>query len=362
MTTNYMKIFFDVSSFYYLPQYIPVYDEFISRGHQCSFIIHSNLEQNHFIEDFFKQCSTEREYEFIEASSLHDFYCTQEANWIFFGNTKAKTLKNLPTTIRTALLYHGIGIKSCYYDANLNDFNVRFTEGHFRQNALQKMHPEVNFVEVGFAKLDNISKVSEKISLSELELDPNKETILYAPTFYPSSIELMPKNWPLTFKDFNIILKPHYLTLTKSKYIKQKQLLEHWSTFENVFFCNETHISIVPFMTVSDTLLSEASSTLFEFAALNKPVIWLDFVKLRLGYRGIFKFRLKNRMDSLMVLYENIAAHVSSPKHLHSVITKQLKCKDELSVQRKKATQELIGDLDGQVSNRICNYIESFKN
>ena len=76
-----------------------------------------------------------------------------------------------------------------------------------------------NFVDVGFCKLDPI--INGDIcgfNLESLNLDSDKKTILYAPTFYPSSLEKFPKNFPEDFQEFNIIIKPHYFSLSKEKY------------------------------------------------------------------------------------------------------------------------------------------------
>src|SRR3546814_7149763 len=53
-----------------------------------------------------------------EVSLRH--YRQLKPDWIIFGNHYA-SLDELPTTTRSALLYHGIGIKSCYYDRELAD-------------------------------------------------------------------------------------------------------------------------------------------------------------------------------------------------------------------------------------------------
>jgi CDP-glycerol glycerophosphotransferase (TagB/SpsB family) len=117
-------------------------------------------------------------------------------------------------------------------------------------------------------------------------------------------------------------------------------------------------VSVLPFLNCSDILLSEASSVLFEFAALNKPIIWIDFLKLRWSYRGIFRFRFERRMDQTIVQYHDIARHVSTPKELSIAIRQQLLNPSEYELPRLKATNELIGVVDGAVSERIVGYFE----
>src|SRR3546814_19117185 len=77
-----------------------------------------------------------------EVSLRH--YRQLKPDWIIFGNHYA-SLDELPTTTRSALLYHGIGIKSCYYDRELADMDLRFVEGPFRLAELQRRHPQSQF-------------------------------------------------------------------------------------------------------------------------------------------------------------------------------------------------------------------------
>ena len=77
-------------------------------------------------------------------------------------------------------------------------------------------------------------------------------------------------------------------------------------------------------MAIADVLISDASSALFEFAALNKPVIWCDFLKLRWSYRGIFSFRFKKRMDQDYGEYAAVAVHARSFKNLQLLVEQQL--------------------------------------
>jgi CDP-glycerol glycerophosphotransferase (TagB/SpsB family) len=106
-------------------------------------------------------------------------------------------------------------------------------------------------------------------------------------------------------------------------------------------------------MSSADLLISDASTALFEFAALNKPVVWCDFLKLRWSYRGIFSYRFKKRMDQDIHKYADIAAHVANYKDLLSIVAKQLAHPEEHEPQRRNYSEQLLGRLDGNVSSRI---------
>ncbi|MEN8211698.1 MAG: CDP-glycerol glycerophosphotransferase family protein, partial [Thermodesulfobacteriota bacterium] len=83
-------------------------------------------------------------------------------------------------------------------------------------------------------------------------------------------------------------------------YNGQVRRLNLWKQYDNVYAAEIDEYPILPFLQSANLLISDSSSTLFEFAALNKPVVWCDFMKLRLFYRGSFRFRYLKRMDNFL--------------------------------------------------------------
>lgn len=354
-----MKVYFDVQELYYLPQYIPIKNELDRHGVSCTFIFYSeasislvqNLEGQGLSKESIIVVNT-----YSEALAIYKSHCP---DWLILGNAFLGLGWLSPKT-KTALVSHGIGPKSCYYSVSETPTTVRFVEGPYRTDRLRQMYPTQSFVDTGYAKLDPaINGDLSSLKPSDFGLDDTKKTILYAPTFYPSSIERFSRSFPLDFKHYNIILKPHYFSLSIDKYKKQKALLGHWATFDNVYLAQVEESNILPFMAVSDALISDASSTLFEFAALDKPVIWCDFLKLRWGYRGILSFRFKRRMDQDLYKYADIAAHAKSYSQLLSVVDEQIRFPEQFSNQRAKYTLSLAGIVDGKVSERIVQYMLS---
>ncbi|WP_083700183.1 CDP-glycerol glycerophosphotransferase family protein [Shewanella sp. UCD-KL12] len=351
-------ICFDMLHPYYLPQYLPVMDELIARGESVHFIVYRSEDQQVALDALVKQHNLPVTWVDNVEQALA-YYLEHKPSWVIFGNTfdNASKLKGVS---RTALMQHGIGPKSCYYTVSESDIDVRFVEGEYRLNRLQEMFPSKQFIDTGYAKLDPIIQGKEQgLDLQELGLDPNKPTLLYAPTFYPSSIEKMARDWPLQFAEYNILLKPHYFSLSKSNYKKQKQLLEHWAQFDNAYLAPIEQANLLPFMASADLLISDASSALFEFAALDKPVVWCDFYHLRWSYRGIFKFRFNKRMDEDLYKYAGVAAHAESYKELKSVVDQQIANPESFAAQRAQYTYELAGKIDGLCSQRIVDTLLS---
>ncbi len=351
-----MKIIFDVLHLYYLPQYLPVYHQLInSQAGSAKFVFYHGIHDS-IINEIIEQEALDHIWVENEQQAT-EFYLAQQADWVIFANSFAY-LDQVHKVSQSVQLGHGIGPKASYYTKSDTATSVRFVEGQYRTDRFKAMYPNDNFVNVGFCKLDPILKGETKgFELAELGLDANKKTLLYAPTFYPSSIECFPKNWPEQFANYNILLKPHYFSLSKEKYQKQRKLLEHWQTYPNVYLAKVSDYSLVPFLASADLMISDASSALFEFAALNKPVIWCDFLKLRWSYRGIFSYRFKQRMDQDYGEYAEIAVHADKYKDLANLVNQQITNPKQLEATRLAYAEKLAGKLDGKASERIVNYL-----
>lgn len=350
------RICFDVGSFYYLPQYLPVYDELRARGVECSFVFYDDPVYGVLLRGIVEREQLPAVWCANRDASLRHYQQLQ-ADWIVFGNHYA-SLAALPASTRSALLYHGIGIKRCYYDHELADMDLRFVEGPFRLAELQRRHPQSSFYDSGFAKLDPLLRepaTAPKVDLNTVGLQTQRPTILYAPTFYPSSIECLPDDWPAQLADFNLLIKPHFFTLTGAQYVAQRRKLARWQRYANVHVADLAAYSLLPYMSSADLMISEASSALFEFAALDKPIVWCDFLKLRWSYRGPLRFRYQRRMDDTINTYRNVGVHVAKAGDVSTTIRSELQQPQRRASERQQCTAQLIGVTDGRASLRIAD-------
>jgi len=324
---------------YYIPQFLPVAKELIKRGKSILFLL-LNLDaprQNNTAVDFFNANNLPYKIYNENAPSLTCKFMINGANTFPDLNINYKY---------SALIVHGIGTKSGYYSEEQNKHDIRFVEGEYRINKIKELFPgtKSRLYNVGFAKLDEAFNMTarDKIKLMEkYELNPGKKTILYAPTFYPSSISNMPATFPDEFKDYNIIVKPHFFSFSKKKYHKHVHKFNKWGKYNNVFIAGIEDFNLVPFMSVADIMVSDESSAIFEFAALNKPVIINRDVKFRLSYR-IFRSKIRKRMDSVMTVFKEAAVSVHSFKELRPVIEKELKHPEKKEAKRRPTNMLLL--------------------
>ena len=353
---NKSSVYFDVQELYYLPQYLPVYNKLrASQAFDCTFIFHKG-KFNSVIKKIINDKQLQSLWVENKDEAL-DIYLKEKPDWIFLGNT-FPSLDLIHKHSKTAQLGHGVGPKKSYYSKSDTSTTVRFVESEYRLKRLSEMYPKDKFENVGFCKMDPIINGEEKgINFSKLNLDSSKKTILYAPTFYPSSIEKFALDFPESFNDFNIIIKPHFFSMSKKKYKGQRKLINHWSSFENVYVAKVEDYNLAPFLYSCDLMISDASSAIIEFSALNKPVIWCKFLKLRWNYRGLFSYRFKKRMDKDYEDFSKIAYGVDSYNDMID-LTKLLINEDHyLSNESKNYLKKLAGILDGKASERIVTFL-----
>lgn len=352
-----MNILFDVLNIYYIPQYYPIWKELKARGHQCSLVVYSKKNDEKQLTKTLAELDIEYTWVFDDAEAK-DYYLKQKADWIFFGNA-FDYLDEIHKVSKTVQMGHGIGPKPSYYLKSNTPMTVRFMEGELRLKKIQEMYPDDNFVQVGFSKLDPVFDGSEKgLDLKKLGLDPKKKTILYAPTFNPTSLGCFPRNWPEEFKDYNILIKVHSITLSRDRYKGDQKRIRAWGQYPNVYVAGVEEFSLVPFLKTADILVSEASSTLFEFAALDKPVVICDFYDLKWSYKGVFKYRFEKRFGPDSVIYKDLGPHADRYKVLKNIIEEELWSPDNFKANRAKYNHDHVGPTDGNASKRIADYLE----
>ncbi len=265
------------------------------------------------------------------------------------------------------MIYHGIGIKPSYYRDHNKRLNLRFIEGSFREQQLRKYGINCDLELVGFAKIDplfNGEIGTQTELLNNFGLDSNKKTILYAPTFYPSSFEIFGFKLGELTQKYNLIIKLHQWVHLKGNFAgmnfnKQKKLIKKIAKrFPTVKIVEPEDYNIVPLYRAADIMLTEASSTIYEMMALQKHVVICDFYKKKLSHRISEKRMFKRRLDQNMKsdLYD-FCYHINSPKELPEALNKCFNEPDPFVEIRNKYIDKMLYKLDGESSDRIVKAI-----
>jgi hypothetical protein len=198
------------------------------------------------------------------------------------------TLRDAPAYGTTMLIFlnHGTGIKNILY-RNLarvpNDKYQIFVEGKHRVKSLLNS-PSLGKNEVhliGLPKLDFGLKGRYDDTaglLAKWGLDPRKKTVLFAPTYKPTCLYDVKRDIFEQTKEYNLIIKLHpYSWMGKYAPHRQHRIYEKAvRQYPHAVLLPFDEYNIVPYYVASDVVMSEASSTVFDFLAFKKFGIVYD--------------------------------------------------------------------------------------
>jgi CDP-glycerol glycerophosphotransferase (TagB/SpsB family) len=347
-----MKVYFYVAYPYYFPHFLPISKVFVENGSEVIYIL-SDKQNSTNMENIAK----ENNLNYVFGS---EYLFDTKADVIFFANPYERAREISAITV---FLEHGIGSKSTSFYSSVEYFDIYLVEGTQKYNRLKELYPEheSKLAMVGFSKFDEIINFSikdkEKL-FNKYNLDADKKTILYAPTFFPSSIEKMADDFPKEFEDCNILVKAHYLTYERKKYKNQLKKFDKWKVYKNCTILPLSEYDLTPFLAISDVMISDESSAMFEFAALDKPTVSNRYFKLRWSYY-LMPWKLTRRIDKSKEKYrkilDNAFSYNETVAYTKEALVNPMKLKDE----RVEFSKDLCGVIDGCASKRIFKVIKN---
>ena len=370
-----IKILFDSFHLYHLPQFDPVID-LLSKDDRFQ-IFHSTAAVNKKEErelclnilatkpgTMIYSESEEERAKMMKELDLDFFVC----GWSRYELDEYISEKTL-----AGMIYHGIGVKPSYWRDNHPRLNIRFVEGIYRMDQLRSHGVDKELVLTGFTKLDPLfsqnPSFDEKLAQS-LGLDPSKKTILFAPTFYPSSLERFGMKLGEYTQNYNVILKPHMWTYFLDKFgeynlVPQRNLAYDLADkFSHIKLLGPEVYNITPYYKISDILLTEASSTIYEMIALEKPVIVNRFYRLKLSHK-IFRYRLfKKRLSKEMNKdITNFCFEMNRARDLPQVLDTAFNENHKRLNIVREYQNKMLYKLDGRASERVRDFIlDHFQN
>ncbi len=276
------------------------------------------------------------------------------------------TLRDAPEYGKTLLCFlnHGTGIKNILY-RNLAKFPTHryqiFVEGQHRVKSLLSS-PSLGKNEVhlvGLPKLDFYfqGRFDDRAAiLRRWGLDPKKKTVLYAPTYKPTSLYDVKDDIFEQTKDFNLIVKLHpYSWMGKYAPHRQHRIYERRvKKYAHAVLLPFEEYNIVPYYAVADTIISEASSTVFDFLALNKFGIVYDLPCDNLKHSdGQPLLEIDNRE-----FLKGAFVHIQSGKQIAKAVERALNPTDEMKEKAAIYRDELFYKLDGKATERFVKKME----
>jgi CDP-glycerol glycerophosphotransferase (TagB/SpsB family) len=276
------------------------------------------------------------------------------------------TLRNAADYGRTMLCFlnHGTGIKTILY-RNLakvpNDTYQIFVEGQHRVEALERSGRlnKSSAHLIGLPKLDFYFQgryQNRAEILLKLGLDPQKKTVLFAPTYKPTCLYEVKDDIFEQTRDYNLIIKLHpYSWMGKYAPHRQHRIYERRvKKYGHAALLPFSEYNIVPYYAVADTLISEASSTVFDFLALQKFGIIYDLACDRLNHSdGEPLLEIDNR-----TFLSGAFPHINSGKQIHEAVETATNPTDDMRQKADIYRDSLFYKLDGKASQRFVEKME----
>ncbi|MBN4081370.1 CDP-glycerol glycerophosphotransferase family protein [Caldithrix abyssi] len=354
------KVLFENHHLYYLSNFIPIIEEMRRRGgYDIVASIPSMMEQKE--KDIFHSACQKLNIETVaekDEESRIKVLRQKAFDVVMVGNVgQLKPIVHDNTL--AVMVYHGIGLKQSYYNDIDERIDLRSVESEPRLNELLS-HGHTNLLLTGFTKCDPLvsSTGSEKLDLEKFGLNPNQKIVLYAPSFYPSSLdELAPVLGKVSF-EINIIVKLHNFSWYQDRYLYQSKKMQKLANeFSNIYLAPPEDYNIIPYYNMADLLVSDISSTMFEYLYLNRPIIIAECFTLRLKHR-ILKKRFFKKLDLERMEDVDFGFRMDNPEDLPALVYHALEYPKDLESERLAAQAEYLYKVDGKASVRLVDTIE----
>ncbi len=175
-------------------------------------------------------------------------------------------------------IFHGLAGEKKGHFRIRTYFDLYLTPGPYftkRFNMLSEKHKDFDVIETGWCKLDRIFKISDSAKNRKDSLVQEygcEKIILYAPTFSPSLTSA--EELFNTIK--NIAAIDGVLVVIKFHDKMEEQLAKRYQDISNLRIHTVNDDDITECLQMSDIMISDTSSVVYEFALLDKPVITLN--------------------------------------------------------------------------------------
>ncbi|WP_076590901.1 CDP-glycerol glycerophosphotransferase family protein [Herminiimonas arsenitoxidans] len=370
------------------------------KSHKIIALVMSNVGQQQFFEDIYRlSVKNNNSYHYF---IVNDCYVKNEEKIDIFQSIKFITpgiyrhIKGIDLALHAEISCRSRNVKDvCYVGhgfpgkhtkwsvENLNSFNHYFLYGPRDRHILNfvvKDNPScishMKFWEVGYPKYDaQLNSLYQEDALkNELGLDPNRNTLLFAPAWDPGGalrkygVELLDKFGGM--QNFNVIIKLHPASLVSelSKDYEFYTGKKNWALilkdicekYDNIYLYKPQQIN--PLFKLADVLVTDFSGVAMGFFIEDKPVVCIDCpeyfeeVLPSWGQDGEM-----SKSNDLFNNGRNASYIVENLESLESVIKHSIEFQDELSSARKKIAVDLLYNPGEGTSHTLIAMNKIFK-
>lgn len=207
----------------------------------------------------------------------------------------------------------------------------------------------LEFWETGYPQLDPLFRRDRPPALP---LPGGRPTVLYAPTWnlgLTSATMLGPRLVELVraeASDVNVLIKPHPVIADW-----HPRWMSMWARLaaehRGVHLVLDTHADVVPYLLASDALVSDASSVIFEFLALDRPVVLITNPRRAADPAWA--------PDDIVWRWRDLGDEIHDVRELPAAVAEALRHPDRHAERRRAYADVLFGRFtDGRSHQRIA--------
>jgi hypothetical protein len=358
--TGKIKVLFKIGFLYHKTAFDPLVELFESDERYDVFL--SCREESYKYLGLFNRSLESSVLDLLSREGHHVTRSESGFDVVFTGDT----VTNHRELGRTILCFvnHGSGIKTIMYRNLSKDMDTKyhiFVEGMYRE---RKLHEKgclgvSKVYTVGMPKLDPLfhsNGPGKREILDRLNLNGEKRTILYAPTYKPTSIYALKDALFEKTSQYNLVIKLHPYSWygRYAPHSHHKIFEKRVKKYPHAVLIRKEEYSILPYLRIADTLLTEASSTMFEFLSMGKVGIIFDLDSKSLFHSDGMPLLDEENSEFL----KDAFVHFSHPDDIGNAIQRAFQ--DDKTRKKKidEARNFLFSHLDGNASSRVKTIVE----
>jgi len=314
------KYIFYIAKIYSIPIFIPLVSYLKSLDYDYRFYISSKVTDN-FPESWDKNLILNS---LKDAKKFKADFVLASGNFVDFRIPGKKVQ-----------LFHGLGVEKDVHYKIRHFFDIYLTSGPYvtmRFNDLAKNYKYFHVKETGWPKIDYILNYNAEDIKTRLSLPEKKKIVLYAPTFstkHQSASELL--------DTIPGIIKPDELWLCKFHELMDKEKISEYKNIANDNIIVLGNVEITPYLHVSDIMISDTSSVVYEFMVLNKPVI---------TYKAM--------------LNTDKCYNIEQPQELRKALDYCFTNSENVVKKQKEFLKEVNPTLNGKISETVFKMLDKF--
>ena len=249
---------------------------------------------------------------------------------------------------------HGVLSKGQYYTdtetARREEYaDIICVPGEYHKIAMEKIVSKP-VIATGMAKLDKLfsGQITRDTELTRLNLPKDAFYVLFAPTFNDELsaipftkekiVEVLPNSDSILLIKLHGSTAQHYKDMYRDLHIID----------ERVVYIED--LDITPYLAIADVMISDVSSAMMEFAALEKPLVLFNNPNT-----GLYK---NYNSKDLEYTHRNIGYQVINLEEMKLAVLKIHRGSDPFVESRKEITDSLFANkYDGEATRRIVEIV-----